>query len=120
MIFGDAPTICCDDINSLYTFEQHTQAVADMGRKANRAKAVQRGEPASPIWVMANKLPDGYSGIARMLGIHRSTVCHWDRPRELKGRGGEIPPEYHDKLLRKFAERRIYLSIGELTSDKGD
>ena len=49
-----------------------------------------------------------------MCGLHRSTVCHWARPRSKKGRDGSIPDKYHGKIIAGFADAGIPLKKEDL------
>lgn len=63
---------------------------------------------------IAGKLHRGYTGLAEMCGLHRSTVCHWARPRSKKGRDGSIPDKYHGKIIAGFADAGIPLKKEDL------
>lgn len=41
----------------------------------------------------------GPSALAELLGIHRTRVSNWQRPRDAGGTGGIVPQRYHPVLL---------------------
>lgn len=51
----------------------------------------------------------GPSALAEFLGIHRTRVSNWRRPRESGGTGGTIPQRYHRQLLDYAREHAIEL-----------
>lgn len=55
----------------------------------------------------------GVTRVAEFVGVHRTRVSNWKRPREAGGTGGMIPQKYHLDLLA-YAEREgISLSAGD-------
>lgn len=58
----------------------------------------------------------GQSALARLLGLDRSTVCHWDRPSGLKGRDGAIPDRYHKRIIAGAKAQKIKLRPEELVN----
>jgi hypothetical protein len=57
-------------------------------------------EPAATV---VRKL-GGPSKVAAILGIHRTRVSNWMRPKESGGTGGRIPQDHHRALLTKAQE----------------
>lgn len=47
--------------------------------------------------------------LSELLGVHRTRVSNWMRPREAKGTGGIIPQRYHPKLLEHARANAIEL-----------
>lgn len=59
-----------------------------------------RMEPAQTVI----KLLGGTGLVAGIVGVHRTRVSNWKRPRKLGGTDGLIPQSHHRTLL-DFAER---------------
>lgn len=51
----------------------------------------------------------GPSALAGLLGIHRTRVSNWQRPKASGGTGGSVPQRYHRQLLDYAREREIEL-----------
>ncbi|MCP4304181.1 MAG: helix-turn-helix domain-containing protein [bacterium] len=66
-------------------------------------------EPASSI---IQKL-GGPSRIAREVGVHRTRVSNWQRPRDVGGTGGLIPQKHIPTLLRLARENGVALAADE-------
>jgi hypothetical protein len=56
----------------------------------------------------------GAAVVAQIVGVHRTRVYYWLRPKEQGGAGGRIPQNHHLKLLGAAAERGLPLTAGEL------
>lgn len=63
-------------------------------------------EPAQTI---IRKL-GGPSAVAEVVGVHRTRVSAWQRPRDSGGTNGRVPQGHIQKLLRFAKERDIPLS----------
>ena len=63
-------------------------------------------EPAQTII----KLLGGPGVVAGIVGVHRTRVSNWKRPRGLGGTGGVIPQRYHRTLLDYAAENSVELN----------
>ncbi len=50
------------------------------------------------------------SDIARMLGVGRSAVARWQRPKSAGGTDGLIPSNWHAKLLQLARLNRVKLA----------
>lgn len=66
-------------------------------------------EPASAII----KRFGGPSELASLLGVHRTRVSNWQRPRASGGTGGLIPQRYHPTLLDYAARKGIALGAAD-------
>jgi hypothetical protein len=66
-------------------------------------------EPAQTI---ITKL-GGVSVVAAALGVHRTRVSNWQRPREKGGTGGLVPQRHHRALLDFALERGKALTAEE-------
>lgn len=53
-------------------------------------------EPAHSIIAKFN----GPTAMSKLLGIHRTRVHSWKRPKEAGGTGGIVPQKYHVALLQ--------------------
>jgi hypothetical protein len=67
----------------------------------------------------------GPSALAKLLGIHRTRVSNWQRPRESGGTGGVVPQRHHRQLLGVANERGIDLKAEDfllppIAHDGGD
>ena len=51
----------------------------------------------------------GPSAVAAIVGVHRTRVSNWMRPREKGGTGGLLPQKYHPALLEHAASHEIEL-----------
>lgn len=49
-----------------------------------------------------------------MLGVHRTRVSNWKRPRSKGGTGGVIPQRHHVALIAAARERGVALSADDL------
>lgn len=55
------------------------------------------------------------SELARILGVHRSTVSGWDNPeRRAKGMCGTIPEKYAATVLEVAAKKGVTLGVQDL------
>lgn len=52
----------------------------------------------------------GPSAVAGVVGIHRTRVSNWQRPRAKGGTNGLIPQAYHLKLIEFAASRGVLLT----------
>lgn len=66
-------------------------------------------EPADSI---ITKL-GGPSAVAGIVGIHRTRVSNWKRPKESGGTGGRIPQGYHRALLDYALKMSVALTADE-------
>lgn len=66
-------------------------------------------EPASSI---VRKL-GGPSSVAAIVGVHRTRVSNWSRPKAAGGTGGLIPLKYATTLIAAAAERGIEITADE-------
>ena len=51
----------------------------------------------------------GPSKVARLVGIHRTRVYGWMKPRAVGGTGGRVPQSHHLTLLSEAHKRGIAL-----------
>lgn len=74
-------------------------------------------EPASTII----KLFGGPTRVSEIVGVHRTRVSNWMRPKEKGGTGGRIPQSHFPILLHEARERGIALSADDMIPTlKGD
>lgn len=66
-------------------------------------------EPASTV---IGKL-GGPTKVAQVVGVHRTRVSNWARPKESGGTGGVIPMRHVPKLLALAQEKGIKLSADD-------
>lgn len=66
-------------------------------------------EPASKII----KKFGGAAKVAAIVGVHRTRVYGWERPKSAGGTGGVIPMPHIPKLLAAASEREIELSAAD-------
>jgi len=66
-------------------------------------------EPAQSI---ITKL-GGPSVVAREVGVHRTRVSNWSRPREKGGTGGLVPQKHHRALLDLAQQQGVELSAAD-------
>jgi DNA-binding transcriptional regulator YdaS (Cro superfamily) len=75
-------------------------------------------EPASTII----KRLGGDSAVASAIGIHRTRVSNWKRPREKGGSGGHIPAKHIPALIeigRELGEALSHADFFPTPSDEG-
>ncbi len=58
----------------------------------------------------------GPTRVAKIVGIHRTRVSAWQRPRASGGTEGRIPQDHHHKLLAFARAQGIALSAEEFLS----
>lgn len=74
-------------------------------------------EPASTIV----KTLGGPAKVAALVGVHRTRVSNWMRPKEAGGTGGTVPFRHVPKLLNEARDRGIPLSADDfLPQDTAD
>lgn len=66
-------------------------------------------EPASSIIVKLG----GPTRIAREVGVHRTRVSNWQRPRTVGGTGGQIPQRHIPALLKLAKDADVELSADD-------
>lgn len=52
--------------------------------------------------------------VAKILGVHRSTVTRWTWPRVRGGSDGNVPWWYHGPLIKAAQQKGVSLSEGDL------
>lgn len=62
----------------------------------------------------------GPKAISGLVGVHRTRVSNWMRPRAVGGTGGAIPQKYHRQLLECAAEKGIDLSAEDFLLPASD
>jgi len=61
----------------------------------------------------------GVTRVASIVGVHRTRVSNWKRPRQVGGTNGRVPQDYHVTLLDHARENGIPLSAADfLTAPK--
>ena len=60
-------------------------------------------EPASTI---VKKL-GGPNAVAKIVGVHRTRVSNWMRPKSRGGTGGRVPQSHHFAILAEAKLRKI-------------
>jgi hypothetical protein len=78
----------------------------------NRYKAGM--EPASRIIEALG----GPGKVAQIVGIHRTRVSNWKRPRDAGGTGGAVPHWHVPKLLAAAREQGIPLSAADFVASQ--
>jgi hypothetical protein len=63
-------------------------------------------EPASTVIAAFG----GPNAVAEILGIHRTNVASWKRPKAKRGTGGRIPVWHAEKLLAEAKSRGLALT----------
>lgn len=56
----------------------------------------------------------GPTKVAKIVGIHRTRVSAWQRPRASGGTGGRIPQDHHARLLAFARENGVALAAEDL------
>jgi hypothetical protein len=56
----------------------------------------------------------GATVVAAAIGLHRTRVSSWQRPRDRGGCDGQIPQWHHPALLALAARRQVQLAPREL------
>lgn len=67
-------------------------------------------EPATRILAILG----GPSKVAARLGLHRTRVSNWKRPKDRGGSGGRIPQNHHRALLEYAREQGVEISAEDL------
>ena len=62
-----------------------------------------------PAQTIIQKL-GGPSAVAKIVGVHRTRVSSWQRPRATGGTGGRVPQDHIPALLRHARENGVELS----------
>lgn len=55
----------------------------------------------------------GVTRVATIVGLHRTRVSNWKRPRRSGGTDGRVPQDHHVKLLEHARENGIPLSAND-------
>lgn len=55
----------------------------------------------------------GVTRVASIVGVHRTRVSNWKRPRQVGGTNGRVPQDYHVKLLEHARANGILLSADD-------
>ncbi len=58
----------------------------------------------------------GPTRVAKIVGVHRTRVCAWKRPRAKGGTDGRVPQDHHAKLLTYARAQGIPLSADEFVA----
>lgn len=67
-------------------------------------------EPAATVV----RLLGGPTKVSQIVGVHRTRVSNWMRPREAGGTGGVIPLAHHRRLLQAAVAEGASLTAEEL------
>jgi len=55
----------------------------------------------------------GPTAVSEIVGVHRTRVSNWQRPRESGGTGGLIPQKHHRKIITYARQHGIDLKPDE-------
>lgn len=66
-------------------------------------------EPAANIIALLG----GPAKVSKEIGIHRTRVSNWKRPREAGGTGGVIPRKYYETLVAMAQREGVPLSYAD-------
>jgi hypothetical protein len=62
-----------------------------------------------PAKTIIDKL-GGATAVAKIVGVHRTRVSNWCRPKEKGGTGGHIPHWHMEKLLKAAKDQGVPLA----------